>query len=114
MAPVSTIVSLRRAGGDGGERNVDGHRNGPQLRAGQHHHRRHAVPGGKPGEMRQIFGVAGKSEAGVVENFLGDRPGHQRGGPSGHRVLDAAVDRFDDACRIAALRLARVVGKRVR
>ena len=34
-------------------------------------------------EMGEVFGVAGKAEAGVVEHLLGDRSGDDRGGAAG-------------------------------
>ena len=59
VATISSAVSRSR---HLGQRDVDRHRDDPQLRRGQHHHGAAAA-----GEFGQVFGVAGEAEAGGVE-----------------------------------------------
>ena len=72
------------------QRQMDRHRNDPQPAAGQHHHRfaRHA------GQRRQIFGMAGIAEPGLIERALLDRVRHHARAfarlNQRHRPLDAA------------------------
>ena len=61
------------------------------------------------GQMRQIFGMAGKAETGIVERLLGDRAGDDRGGVAGKAVGDGAVDRLDGAGGIGRVRPAGTV-----
>ena len=60
-------------------------------------------------QMRQIFGVAGKAEAGIVERLLGDRAGDDGRGVAGKAVGDGAVDGLDGAGGIGRVGLAGAV-----
>ncbi len=89
-----------------GERNMDGDRHGAQVRSRQKHHRYRLDPGVTKGQMRQILGMAGKAEAGVIKRLLGDGAGDDGGGLAGKAVLDGAVDGLDDAGRVGLVRFA--------
>ena len=61
--------------------------------------------------MGEIFGMAGKAEAGIVERLLGDRAGDDRGGAAGEDVVDGAVDGLDDAGGIGRVRPSGIVAE---
>jgi hypothetical protein len=89
--------------GHGGERQVDGDRHHPQPRAGQHHHR----PGGAR-KCREVLGVAGEGKAGaVVQDFLRDWIGAERGGFARTDQADAAGDDLSHGCGISEVWNAR-------
>ncbi len=77
------------------QRDVDGHRHDAQPGRDQHHHgARHAA------KMREIFGVAGKGEAGaLLQQALGDGIGDHSGRPA-RRAPDARPDRSPRGLRL--------------
>ena len=93
--------------GDLAERDVDGDRNGLQVRAGEHHHRPRRRAGPRRRQRAQELGVAGMAEAGVVERLLGDRVGDDGAGEAGADIADGARDRLDHGLRILGIGGAR-------
>ena len=88
---------------------MDGDRHGPQRRSGQHHHRDDGPARPLGCAVAEVFGMPGKCEARVVEQFLGDRRGDQGGRTLVEDVVHGTVDRLDDPGRIFASRLSRPV-----
>ncbi len=90
------------------QRQMDGHRDDSQFRAGQHHDRDDAGAG----QLGQIFGVAGMAKPGPIEGVLVDRIGHDRRRPPGTNVGDGGVDRADDRRHVGGVGLSRAAAHR--
>ena len=77
---------------------MDGHRHHFEVRTGQqHHHPLH------PGKMSEIFGVAGKFEAGLIEAFFVDRIGHHGGSLPAAGQIDGGLDGADHRSGIGGI-----------
>ena len=84
------------ARGTSRKRQVGGHRNGAQRRAGEHHHH---VPGRNAAALGDELGLAGMLEADGVELLLGDRAGDDRRRGAGPGKADRELERVERAMR---------------
>lgn len=89
------------------QRDVDRDGDGAQLRPGKQHDRQDGLPRRLLGKVRQVFRMAGKAEAGIVKNRLGDRVGYDCGGFAGGHKAHCGVDRADDGAGIGGVGIAR-------
>ena len=87
------------------QRDVDRDRHDREQRRPDHHD---GVDRRAPSlrERAEIFGMAGKGEAGFIEGLLGDRVGHDRARGAGSDISDRALDQFDRRGGEAGVRLA--------
>ena len=107
-ATMRTVASMR-LGGYGVrhacQRNVNRQRHDAQFVAGEHHDRRVISAGiAKFGEGREIFGMAGVAEAGLVEDRLGDGVGDDGAGAPGIGGVDGLFDRREHGCGVGCIR----------
>ena len=86
-----------------GQRNMDGDRYGAEIGSGQHHHRTRLHAGLPGSQIGEIFGMAGKSETGVVKRFLGDRAGDDGGGNTRKHIGNRPIDRSMMPAALSAL-----------
>ena len=93
-------------GGDVFKRQMGGGQSHAQAAAGQHHH--HLTGAAFFG---QVFGVAGKGDAGIVENAFIQRRSHQRGKFARVHALIGAVEQLQHIRRIFYAQTAGFAGR---
>ena len=88
------------------QRNMDRHRDGLQLRSGQHHHRQERLTGQARAEIGEKFGMAGKLKTRFIEHGFGDRIGDDGGDCTVHGEPHGGFDGAGDSARIGGIRQA--------